>query len=180
MFANYIERGMRVNKDAKAEPKFGVTQVRLLEPGMPFDVLIQLLAVVRELDHELSSKLSYFGLSNGKLKVLLTLLKNEGPLNPSEIAEYAGVTRSTITGLLDGLEKDTYISRNTLEDRRKIAIYITEKGRQVVNSLSPLYINHVRNIFSKTTEEEQLLLFDILEKIKEGIEYAQKHNTFPT
>ena len=70
--------------------------------------------------------------------------------------------------------------RSTLEDRRKTGVYITEKGREVIETLFPLYFNHVTNIFSKTTKEEQLLLLNLLEKIKDGLHYAKDHNIFPT
>ncbi|MGG1398479.1 MarR family transcriptional regulator [Bacillus salipaludis] len=144
-----------------------------------FDILRQLLDVARELEYELTSKLSYFDLSNGKLKVLLSLLKHEKPLNPSELAEDAGVTRSTMTGLLDGLEKEGFIRRSTLEDRRKTAIYLTEKGKGILNTLIPLYNGHVSKIFSKTSEEEQQLLMNLFVKIKDGLQDAKEHNDFP-
>lgn len=149
-------------------------------PDKPFNVLIQLIRVTHEVEHELTSKLSYFGLSDRKYKILLSLLNHERPLNPSELADYAGVTRSTITGLLDGLEKDEFIRKSIPEDRRKTAIHVTEKGRQVVNTLTPLYGTYITNIFSKMTKEEQLLLMDLLEKIKGGLHYAKDHNVFPT
>ncbi|KKI88974.1 hypothetical protein WQ54_28865 [Bacillus sp. SA1-12] len=144
-----------------------------------FDVLIQLLGVSRELEHELTSKLSYFELSNGKLKVLISILNNERPLNPSELANEARVTRSTMTGLLDGLEKDGFIRRSILDDRRKTAIYLTEKGNSVLNTLMPLYKGHMTKIFSKTTEEEQQLLVNLLVKIKDGLHEAKEQNNFP-
>jgi len=145
-----------------------------------FDKLIQILGLARELEHELTSKLSYFELSNGKLKVLISILNHEHPLNPSELAEDIGVTRSTMTGLLDGLEKDGFIRRGTLNDRRKTAIYLTEKGNSVLNTLIPLYREHVTKIFSKTTVEEQKLLVNLLVKVKDGLEDAKEHNNFPT
>ncbi|MCP8969267.1 MarR family winged helix-turn-helix transcriptional regulator [Ectobacillus ponti] len=151
----------------------------LLSEEQPFDLLMQLVRVTRELEHELTSKLAYFELSNGKLKVLLSLLQYERPLNPSELADLASVTRSTITGLLDGLEKDGFISRSPLEDRRKTAVCLTEKGREVIRILTPLYTNHVMNTFSKITKEEQQLFMSLLYKIKEGLQHARKHTMFP-
>ena len=167
-------------ENIKPNKKFDWNQINLSLSDKPFDVLRQFLGVARELDNELSSKLSYFELSYGKLKVLKSLLIHECPLSPSELADIARVTRSTITGLLDGLEKDEFIRRSTLEDRRKTGVYITEKGREVIETLFPLYFNHVTNIFSKTTKEEQLLLLNLLEKIKDGLHYAKDHNIFPT
>jgi len=144
-----------------------------------FDILIQLLGLARELEHELTSKLSYFELSNGKLKVLFSILNHERPLNPSELAEDIGVTRSTMTGLLDGLEKDGFIRRSALDDRRKTAIYLTEKGNNVLDTLIPLYRKHVTKILSKTTEEEQQLLVNLLGKIKDGLQEVKEQNNFP-
>lgn len=144
-----------------------------------FDTLIQLVGVARELEHELTSKLSYFGLSNGKLKVLISVLNHEHPLNPSELADDIGVTRATMTGLLNGLEKEGFIKRNILDDRRKTAIYLTEKGKSVLNTLIPLYSNYVTKIFSKTTEEEQQFLVNLLVKITDGLHDAKEHNIFP-
>lgn len=172
--------GEHVKENMQPGIESNMKQMIMSAPDKPSDVLIQLLRVTHEVQHELTSKLSYFGLSDRKFKILAILLKQERPLNPSELADYAGVTRSTITGLLDGLEKDEFIRRSISEDRRKTAIHLTEKGQQIVGTLAPLYSTHITNIFSKMTKEEQLLLMDLLEKIQGGLQYAKDHNVFPT
>ncbi|MFC6605120.1 hypothetical protein ACFQDF_32180 [Ectobacillus funiculus] len=43
-------------------------QMIMSAPDKPSDVLIQLLRVTHEVQHELTSKLSYFGLSDRKFK----------------------------------------------------------------------------------------------------------------
>src|SRR5690349_16391390 len=49
-------------------------------------------------------RLARFGLSDGKLSVLLQfLLATPTPLSPSQLAERVGVTRATITDLVAGL-----------------------------------------------------------------------------
>lgn len=45
-------------------------------------------------------------------------------------AERSGVTRATITGLLDGLEKDDLVERqHRKDDRRMLSIHLTQKRR---------------------------------------------------
>lgn len=55
--------------------------------------------------------------------------------SPSDIADSIGVTRGTITGLLDGLERDEYLERRQdSQDRRALTIRMTEKGRQFMDN----------------------------------------------
>ena len=53
-----------------------------------------------------------YGLSEGRFFVLCCLFSEEivgrKDPSPSEIAEQLGVTRATVTGLLDGLERDGF------------------------------------------------------------------------
>ncbi len=51
-------------------------------------------------------------LSRGKFALLMQLVEaSEDGLLPSEFAERAGVTRASVTSLLDGLERDKLITR---------------------------------------------------------------------
>ena len=64
------------------------------------------------------------GLSVGKFTLLMQLfVAGEQGLTPSGFAERAGVTRATITGLLDGLEREKLVQRQPYPgDRRRIDI----------------------------------------------------------
>ena len=74
--------------------------------------------------------------------IVLLLLKrihlrhlSNGEMNPSNLAEQAGVSRGTMTGLLDGLERDGLIERELQNgDRRRFAIRMTEKGNKTLCS----------------------------------------------
>ncbi|HEX9036491.1 MAG TPA: MarR family transcriptional regulator, partial [Ktedonobacterales bacterium] len=62
----------------------------------------------------------------------LSILANaESPLPPNEIADRLIISRATVTGLLDSLERRAYIRRRPHpSDRRMILAEITETGRQ--------------------------------------------------
>src|SRR6202521_4538457 len=56
--------------------------------------------------------LSSYGTRHGRFNLLMMLLKySDGEATPAGLADKTGVTRATISGLLDGLEKDGLIQR---------------------------------------------------------------------
>ena len=58
--------------------------------------------------------------------------------SPSEIAEHIGVTRATITGLLDGLERDGFLERRQdSRDRRALTIHLTGKTHRFLDEYLP-------------------------------------------
>jgi len=75
------------------------------------------------------------GISQSKLTVLL-YLSGEPDLStsPSSLAKYCGVSRAAMTGLLDGLEQEGYVERNSHpSDRRALMVKLTQKGQQFLD-----------------------------------------------
>jgi len=67
---------------------------------------------------------------------LLTYLSSEEYLTMSDIAKKMGHSTAAATGLVDRLEKLTYVERNhASEDRRKIMVRITAKGVELVSKM---------------------------------------------
>lgn len=65
------------------------------------------------------------------LGVLLCLWREDG-LKMIELGQRAGLEPSTMTGLLDRMERDSLVHReNDPADRRAIRIFLTDKGRNV-------------------------------------------------
>ncbi|MDB5078264.1 MAG: MarR family transcriptional regulator [Chloroflexi bacterium] len=53
--------------------------------------------------------------------------------NPRTVADALGVSRTTVTGLIDRLEQDGLITRSIMpDDKRSFALNLTEKGHQLV------------------------------------------------
>jgi DNA-binding MarR family transcriptional regulator len=70
-----------------------------------------------------------FGLSAGKFTILMQLYTAKQGLPPSEFANRANVTRATITGLLDRLERKGLVERqNHPSDRRMLTVHLTDQG----------------------------------------------------
>ena len=83
---------------------------------------------------ELERRFFRASLSEGRFAILAMLLDaTDWSLTPSELAEGAGVTRATMTGLLDGLERKTLVERKGHKsDRRKVVVRLTKAGRETL------------------------------------------------
>lgn len=109
-----------------------------------------------------------YGLSMGKFSVLMLLEQTCGQgLTPSECADQAEVTRGTITGLLDGLERDDLVKREPHPaDRRMMVIKLTEKGQQLLTSMLPDHFCRTSALFGSLTAAERKTLVKLLNKLQ--------------
>ncbi len=131
------------------------------------------LHVAKEILATFQNRLERFGLSDGKMVILLLLRHAPNhSLIPSKLAECGEVTRGTITGLLDGLERAGLIARkNHPEDRRMLTIQLTEQGLAFIDEIFPQHFQRFGAMIKKadlSTEEQQQLMV-ILKKIQQGI-----------
>ena len=111
-----------------------------------------------------------YGLSMGKFTILMQLLQaGEQGLTPSECAERAGVTRGTITGLLDGLERDGLVKRQPHPaDRRMLTIQLTPKGKQLLEQMLPDHFCRTTNLMTNLSDAEKKTLIELLAKLRAG------------
>lgn len=111
-----------------------------------------------------------YELSMGKFTILMQLLQaDEQGLTPSECAEKCGVTRATITGLLDGLERKALVTRKPYpSDRRMLSIHLTDKGQQLLSQMLPDHFCRTTNLMANLTDSEKKILIELLSKVKAG------------
>lgn len=131
------------------------------------------LNVARELLSTIHNRLERFGLSDGKL-VMLILLRHapNNSLTPSELAERCEVTRGTITGLLDGLERSGLIERKSHpEDRRMLTIQLTKQGLDFIDEMMPQHFQRFGEMIKRAnlSSDEIQQFLTILKKIKQGV-----------
>lgn len=103
--------------------------------------------------------------------VLGILADSEPPLPPNEIADRLIVSRATLTGLLDSLERQTYIRRLPhTSDRRMILVEITEKGRKSENEFRPIVHQYQKQWLEVLSEKEQQQLIVALHRLQESLQ----------
>jgi DNA-binding MarR family transcriptional regulator len=72
------------------------------------------------------------GWSWAGFRIMFTVLV-AGPMEPGQIARLAGVTRASISAVLNTLERDGFVSRlRESRDRRVVTIVLTDAGREAV------------------------------------------------
>ena len=97
---------------------------------------------------------------------LLTYLSSEEYLTMSDIAKKMGHSTAAATGLVDRLEKLTYVERNhAAEDRRKIMVRITNKGTELVSKMRSEIAIDLASILADMDEDQN----DALEHTKRAI-----------
>jgi DNA-binding MarR family transcriptional regulator/CheY-like chemotaxis protein len=99
-------------------------------------ILTRIARTVLRITDEHSAKL---GLSQSKLSILM-YLSNEPDLgaSPSALAKHCGVSRAAMTGLLDALEQEGYVERDSHpSDRRALMVHLTSKGKNFFDWVSP-------------------------------------------
>ncbi len=131
------------------------------------------LNVAREILSTFQNRLERFGLSDGKLVILILLrYAPDNSLTPSELAERCEVTRGTITGLLDGLERAGLIERKSHpEDRRMLTIQITKQGLDFIEEMMPQHFRRFGEMIKRAdlSSDELRQFLTILKKIQQGI-----------
>lgn len=95
------------------------------------DILHVFLQVNRKMAEELRGQCGKLNLTFPQTMVL-TLLDNDGPMPISSLAKATGSANSTISGIIDRLEKVGLVHRIRSEhDRRVIYVDVTDKYREL-------------------------------------------------
>lgn len=129
--------------------------------------LIVLLRVASDTLSHLESLLARDDMSQGRFTVLMVLNRNPDlGLSPADLATKCGVTRATMTGLLDGLEREGFVAReDALTDRRMFVVRLTPPGRAFLDRILPQYYRRIDKLMSPLGEREQRQLVEILSKL---------------
>jgi DNA-binding MarR family transcriptional regulator len=110
-----------------------------------------------------------YGLSGGKFTLLMQLYTAKQDIPPSEFAERANVTRATITGLLDGLERDGLVQRKPHpSDRRMLTVHLTDRGSELMQNILPEHFCRTKRLMETLTASDKRNLVKLLTKLHSG------------
>jgi len=118
----------------------------------------------------ISSLLQPFDLGPATGLVLSILADSDTPLPPNQIAERLIISRATVTGLIDTLERRGYVERRPHQtDRRMLQIALTDTGRQVANAFRPVVHQHEKVWMDALNSSEQEQLLDFLSRLQANL-----------
>ena len=104
--------------------------------------------------------------------VLLMLLSTHAQreMTPTDLAKATGVTRATVSNLLDSLVTHGLVARRPdPQDRRIVRVSLTSVGDQLVQRVSPTYFAWFTRALAPVTEDERVELVAILRKFRRRI-----------
>jgi DNA-binding MarR family transcriptional regulator len=123
----------------------------------------------------ISDLLRPFDLSPAGGLVLSALADSDSPLSPHKIAERLIISRASVTGLLDSLERRGYVQRTPHgSDRRMLLIELTEMGRKVARDFRPIIHRREKVWLGALSEKEQRQLIDLLHRIQATVAASEK------
>ena len=110
------------------------------------------------------------GLSPGRYAVLMALDVERPSLAPSEIADRLGVTRATVTGLIDGLLREGFVTlAPAAADRRRKSITLTPRGDALLDVVVPDIFRRMAELTQPLSPEERSTTVRLLGKVEAGL-----------
>jgi len=137
------------------------------------EVFLHLLRAGDEAFRVIESHLAQNDISHGRFGVLMALWGNcqrggagDTALTPAELAERTGVTRATITGLVDTLERAGLVTRLPhLEDRRMMSVRLTRSGEDLLARIMPEHFRRMAWLMDSLSETERRTFVRLLLKV---------------
>ncbi len=161
--ARFIPRKQVLQDLEKNYPEFKTYYIEALQ------ALFQLAAdMEKSIDGYFNSKCKF---SRARYLILMVLLHcDEKHMTPNEIAKKLNVTRGNMTGLIDGLLEDGFVTKvSCKEDRRQVWIEVTPKAREYLSKILPDYFKRMSKFMSVIKKEEIETLTTLARKLQLGL-----------
>lgn len=116
-------------------------------------------------------RLARYGLGIGRHIALgLINLQGDAGITAGELAERLGITRGTMTGLIDGLEEAGFVQRRSHRgDRRKVTLVSTAAGRKKLLSYWPSHARSLCEFMGVLSHSEQARVVELLGKLTDAL-----------
>jgi DNA-binding MarR family transcriptional regulator len=128
--------------------------------------------------HKWAAQCQAHGLSMTHFHVL-AILEADGPTPMSRLADQLGVAISNLTGIIGRMEERGIVERvHDADDRRVVLAQLTTTGRDVVQKVEATRLEHMRQLVTALTRDEQQTVLGALKTLTsahERLHAAQDH-----
>ena len=140
-------------------------------------VLVRLVKTLSaQLGHHLGQKVRPHGINEVGFRTLTMLYAQlETGVNPSDLSDASGETRTNMTRICDELVRKSLVRRRaSKEDRRRIVLELTKKGVALLEKLLPQVWTGVGHVTSTLSTSEKNTLERLLKKLLVAFETEGK------
>lgn len=107
-----------------------------------------------------------YDLTSAQFDVVATLGNTQG-LSMGDIGEKTLITKGTLTGVVDRLERKGLVTRETPpENRRSVIVQLTAAGQQLFEQVFPAHIGDIKQHLEPLDSSEMELLQVLLNRIQ--------------
>lgn len=129
------------------------------------NVMIAIRKIIQAIDMNSKQLVKRVGLTGPQL-VILHEIESCAEMTAGEIARAVSLSQSTVTGILDRLEKRQLISRRRSDgDKRRIMVSITDNGTRILEEAPPLMQETFVERFSSLQEWEQSMILSSIQRL---------------
>lgn len=130
--------------------------------------------VSNRIKRKIDKKVAEYGLTSVQSRVLhfikMKQEKENVPVYQKDIEEVFDIRRSSATNVLQLLEKNGYITRESVaSDARLKQILLTQKGNEMTQVVHQIIMKEEDNLLKSITEEEKEMLFELLERLSKAV-----------
>jgi MarR family transcriptional regulator, organic hydroperoxide resistance regulator len=155
---------MSVDQEIKAE----VDQV--------LEAVIYLYTESRRITKELAKRADL----TGPQLTVVKLLEGIGDLSLSELSERIRAQNSTVTGIIDRMEREGLVTRErSKEDRRVVYIKLSAKGRELAQGIPVEPMEIFRNALESLSAQEMKDLMRIMTKVAKRVRQIVRRDVTP-
>jgi DNA-binding MarR family transcriptional regulator len=137
----------------------------------PIGVIGRVSRLSRLIDRRLGENFARFGIENWMYDVLATLRRSGEPyeLTAGDLVRQTMVTTGAITNRIDRLVERGYVERAGAEDRRKVIVRLTARGRELVDDVVGDHLATEREVLAALSPRQQAELATVLRTLLVGL-----------
>jgi MarR family transcriptional repressor of emrRAB len=161
---------------ALIESQIDRIKARLVDAPVQDIVLVRLTKTLSaQLGHHLGQKVRPHGINEVGFRTLTMLYAQlDTGINPSDLSDASGETRTNMTRICDDLVRKGLIRRRpSTEDRRRIVLALTKKGMTLIEKLLPQVWSGLGDVTSALSAKEKHTLEHLLKKLLTAFEAKQ-------
>ena len=138
------------------------------------DIVRELKKVQIMLEQNINKILGKYDLTNSQATILGYIYKTEKAgieIQQKDIEEYFYLKNPTVTGILDRLEKKSFVVRKVSDkDRRKRIVTLTASSRKIHDEVNNCINSFMKKAYQSVTKEEIETFINMINKVSYNLE----------